>query len=243
VNVPLSSAHVKVAPASEVKLKLAVAELLGLVGDALIVAVGAVVSIVHVELAEAPVLPAASVAWTWNVWLPSPSPLRAAGELQAANAPASTAHWKVAPASELNAKVALELVLGFDGVEVIETLGGVESIVQLKLAGVASTLPSASAARTWKLWAPSASPEYAFGDEHEANAPASSAHSNVAGDSLALNAKLAAEEFVDAAGCAVIVVSGPVLSTVQVKLAGVASVPTASFARTWNVCDPSPSPL
>lgn len=44
-------------------------------------------------------------------------------------------------------------------------------------------------------------------------------------------------------GFAVIVVCGGVTSTVQVRVAGVASVfPTGSVARTSNVCEPSDSP-
>jgi hypothetical protein len=66
-----SSAHWKVAPASLVKLKLAALLLLGSVGEAVIVAVGPAVAIVHVKLAAAPVLPAASVAFTWKVCEPS----------------------------------------------------------------------------------------------------------------------------------------------------------------------------
>jgi hypothetical protein len=45
-------------------------------------------------------------------------------------------------------------------------------------------------------------------------------------------------------GLAVIVVSGPVASTTQVKLAGVGStLPAASIARTWKVCAPSLRPV
>ena len=36
--------------------------------------------------------------------------------------------------------------------------GGVASIVHVKEAGLASTLPAASVARTWKVWLPSARP-------------------------------------------------------------------------------------
>jgi len=63
----LSSEHWNVTPVSLVKLKLAMLELLGFVGLAKIVTVGAVVSIVHVWVAGTPVLPAVSVALTWNV--------------------------------------------------------------------------------------------------------------------------------------------------------------------------------
>ena len=37
--------------------------------------------------------------------------------------------------------------------------GAVASIVQVKEAGVGSTFPAASVARTWKVWLPSARPE------------------------------------------------------------------------------------
>jgi hypothetical protein len=69
----LSRAHWKLAPASELKLRLALAEFVVPLGPAVIDAVGAVVSIVQVRLAVVLVLPAASVALTWNVWAPSSS--------------------------------------------------------------------------------------------------------------------------------------------------------------------------
>ena len=50
-------------------------ELLGLVGEAVMLAVGATVSTVHVKLAAVPVLPAASVAFTWKVCEPSATPV------------------------------------------------------------------------------------------------------------------------------------------------------------------------
>ena len=78
-----------------------------------------------------------------------------------------------------------------------------------------------------------------MGEEQAAKAAPSSAHWKVAGDSLAEKPKPALVEFVRAAGCEVIVVSGGVVSTVHVYEAGVGSVPTASVARTWKVCEPS----
>ena len=54
------------------------------------------------------------------------------------------------------------------------------------------------------------------------------------------NSKLALASFVSAGGADVIVVSGGVVSIVQVKLAALASVfPAASVASTANVCSPS----
>ena len=43
-----SSEHWKLAPAAELKLKLGLAELLGFVGDAVMLAVGALVTMFHV---------------------------------------------------------------------------------------------------------------------------------------------------------------------------------------------------
>jgi hypothetical protein len=77
-----------------------------------------------------------------------------------------------------------------------------------------------------------------------ANAAPSRLHSKVEGV-LALKANDAAVELFGLAGCVSIVVSGGGAdSTVQVKLAGVASVfPVVSVARTSKVCEPSASPV
>ena len=74
MNVPPSSWQVRVAPVSELKLKLALVWFVGLAGCAVIVTVGALVSIVHVALAV-PVFPAASVAVTVKVWEPAARPV------------------------------------------------------------------------------------------------------------------------------------------------------------------------
>ena len=56
--------------------------------------------------------------------------------------------------------------------------------------------------------------------------------------------KLAPWLFVGLVGALSICVSGATVSTVQVKLAGEASVlPAASVARTWKVCEPSARPV
>ena len=47
---------------------------------------------------------------------------------------------------------------GSFGWAVIVVFGAAVSIVQVKLAGVASVLPAASVARTWKVWEPSPRP-------------------------------------------------------------------------------------
>jgi hypothetical protein len=87
-----------------------------------------------------------------------------------------------------------------------------------------------------------------LGDVHAAYAPLSSLHWNVEPDSVAVNENDAEVEVVEAAGWAVIVVSGAVVSAgapiVQVTVAGEAStLPAASVARTVNVCEPTASEL
>ena len=70
-----------------------------------------------------------------------------------------------------------------------------------------------------------------------ANGPASSLHAKVLPDFVAEKLKLALMLLVRAGGLAVMVVSGAVVSMVQVKLAGVGSVlPARSVAWTWKVC-------
>jgi hypothetical protein len=79
--------------------------------------------------------------------------------VQAVNVTESSAHWKDEPLFvEVNEKVAeVELVVAA-GDAVIDVSGALLSIVQAKLAGVASTFPSASVACTLKVWLPAASP-------------------------------------------------------------------------------------
>ena len=72
---PPSIEHWKLAPASELKLKLGLAELLGFVGEPLMFAAGATVSTVQENPATGPVFPAPSVAFTCKVCEPSAIPL------------------------------------------------------------------------------------------------------------------------------------------------------------------------
>ena len=84
--------------------------------------------------------------------------------------------------------------------------------MKLRLSGVASGLPAASMARTSKVCAPSASPLYALGLEHEAQDPASRRHWRLEPASEELKEKLALLELIVPDGPAVIVVSGAVVS-------------------------------
>jgi hypothetical protein len=73
-----------------------------------------------------------------------------------------------------------------------------------------------------------------------ANAAPSRLQWNKAPASFELNEKLAARLFDNNGGVELIVVSGTMVSTVQLKLAGVASLfPAGSVARTWKLWAPS----
>src|SRR5436190_8448660 len=120
------------------------------------------------------------------------------------------------------------------------SLEGGTAAVHVRVAGVASTFPDASTARTENLWEPDARPVCACGDEQVAKAAPSSEHSNVPA-SLAVNENVAFPFGTDPAGPAVMVVSGGVVSTtVQLADAGVGStLPTRSVARTEKECAPA----
>jgi hypothetical protein len=183
------------------------------------------------------VFPAGSVARTSKACEPSARLEYELGLVQEANAPASSLHSKVLPASvDVKEKLALVWLVGFAGVEVIDVFGGPVSIVQVWLAGVGSVLPTGSIARTCTVWLPSASPVYVLGLVQEANAPASSLHSNVLPASEEVKLKVALVWLVGLVGAEVIVVSGGVASTVHVYVAGVGSTfPAGSVALTSNV--------
>ena len=64
----------------------------------------------------------------------------------------SRLHSKVTPPSfDVKAKFAVVELLGFDGPLEMVVSGAVTSTLQVCDAGVASTLPAASRARTWKV--------------------------------------------------------------------------------------------
>src|SRR3954449_8012092 len=199
---------------------------------------------VHVrDAGDASTLPAASVARTSNVCAPTASPLKSRGDVHAPHTPPSSRHSNVAASLAPNVKLAVVAVTVPDGPPVIVVSGAVVSAgaatVHARDAGDASTLPAASVARTSNVCAPTASPPKSRGDVHAPHTPPSSRHSNVAA-SLAPNVKLAVVAVTVPDGPPVIVVSGAVVSTVQVRDAGDAStLPAASVARASNVCVPA----
>ena len=96
-------------------------------------------------------------------------------------------------------------------------------------------MPARSIARTLNRCAPLARLEYAFGEGHPANAAESSLQRKREPASDDEKVKLAFRCAIVPEGPEVIVVSGRVVSTVKVRLAGVGSVlPVWSVALTLN---------
>jgi hypothetical protein len=127
------------------------------------------------------------------------------------------------------------------GLTSVGVAGATLSIDQLYDTEDVSTFPAWSVARTEKVCEPSGSALYVFGVVQPAYAPPSRLHSKVEPDSFETRSKVALVEGVCAAGVvAPIVVTGGVVSIVQVYEAGLGSVFAAeSVALTWKVCGPS----
>ena len=72
--------------------------------------------------------PAGLLARTRKTWSPTPTPMSSSGDSQVSNAPASSAHSKVAPAvGEENSSVAVVSVVGVSGPSSMFVSGGVPS--------------------------------------------------------------------------------------------------------------------
>jgi hypothetical protein len=103
--------------------------------------------------------------------------------------------------------------------------GPLVTSVKAAVAGVPSTLPAASIARTWKMCAPSARAvagvSAAPGPEQARNASESKRHRNVDAASEEVNSIVGVESSVIVAGAEVIVVSGAVVSTVNSRVSSV----------------------
>jgi len=147
----------------------------------------------------------------------------------------------------VNEKLGFELADGLLGCTVIVVSGPIVSTSHVNDAGVPSTLPTASMARTWNVCEPCDRLEYDCGLVHATNPPPSSWHSNdatpVPVTSLPVNENAAEVLATGFVGLEVMLVSGAVVSMTHVYDAGVGSVLEApSIARTWNVCEPSARP-
>ena len=138
---------------------------------------------------------------------------------------------------EVKLKLAEVVVTVPDGPAVMVVSGGLTT-VQLWLAGMGSTLPVASVARTWNVCAPLARRVYVTGEVQLVKDPLSSLQAKVA-VSVAVKVKLAVVEPAVPVGPEVIVVSGGVLSTVTVIFAVVVELFDGSTARAAIVTFPS----
>src|SRR4051812_40122946 len=113
--------------------------------------------------------------------------------------------------------------------------GAVVSTVNVRTSGVASVLPSSSAAATRSVYVPSASPVSRSGEVQGAGAAPLSEHVNIAPGGEDANVNSASRRDVSPSGPPVMPVSGAVVSTLKVKEAFSPTLPAASRARTVNV--------
>ena len=88
------------------------------------------------------------------MWSPSPT-VYSFGETHDAQPPPSSRHWNPDGSDASKVKVASVEVVVPDGPDVIEVCGCAVSIVQLRTAGVRSTLRARSVARTSNVCGPS----------------------------------------------------------------------------------------
>src|SRR2546421_153284 len=102
--------------------------------------------------------------------------------------------------------------------------GAVVSMIHVKVAGVASTLPAGSGAGAASGWSPAASPEKLTGLLQPLKVAAPSRrHSKVTLPSFDENEKVAVDWLVLGGGDVLIDVSGATVSTVKARVAGVGS--------------------
>jgi hypothetical protein len=113
--------------------------------------------------------------------------------------------------------------------------------LKARVAGEPSVLPAASAARTLNVCSPAVRSSRRTGDRHPAKVPGaapaeSTRHSNRAPASSAVNANVAERSLIVPLGPESIVVSGAMVSIVNARVPGLASMlPAASTALTRNV--------
>src|SRR5918992_857169 len=124
-------------------------------------------------------LPAPSIARTWNVCGPAASAAYAVGDSQSANAAASSAHSNDESISfALNVNVALVAVVELAGFSRIVVCGGTAT-VHVYSTGVSSARPYVlSFAATVRVCSPSTRPLYVFGDSQSDTPRPSSSQKN-----------------------------------------------------------------
>ena len=102
------------------------------------------------------VLPAASRARTWTVWAPAGRFEYVLGETHGPKAPPSSRHSMVEPGSDEAAMTVAALFTSVPAGPLADVSGAVVSTIHVRVAGLASVLPSASFARTWNVCCPCA---------------------------------------------------------------------------------------
>ena len=166
-------------------------------------------------------MPAVSIALTWKLCDPSASAGVTYGDVQAAKAAPSSAHWKVAVSFAVKVKLGVDTLLGLVGLLLMVVSGGVVSgtvvfMTHVYDSGVASTFPDPSVALTWKLCDPSGSDGVVNGVIQPAKAAPSSEHWKKAG-SEAVKENTPTEFEEGLVGLDPKVVTGTVVSTTKVK--------------------------
>src|SRR3712207_521880 len=122
---------------------------------------------------------------------------------------------KPAAVSEENTKVGVLSFVGPVGPESMFVCGIVVSTVKVRLAGVGSTFPAGSIARTSIVCSPSASSGLVYGVGQEAKPASSIRHSKVEPGSVEANSKVGVLMLVGPLGPAANVVSGTCPSACQ----------------------------
>ena len=186
-NAPASIRHSNVEPGSLAKnVNCGVVWRVVPLGPSSIAVFGAAVSTVNDRLAGVgSVSPAASVARTVKVCVPSASVASVRGDVHDPKASLSTRHSNVVLASlEENVNVGVAMLIAPLGPLSITVSGAAVSTVNVRVAGVGSVLPAISVARTENVCSPSGSAPSVSGDVHVANAPLSMRHSKVEFGSL-----------------------------------------------------------
>jgi hypothetical protein len=174
---------------------------------------------------------------TVKVWLPAATVALKLPLLQAAAAAESSWQLNVEPLLlDVNAKLAVVLLVGLAGLLVSVTVGGLVSTVHVWVA--VPVLPAGSVAVTVKVWLPAATVALKLPLLQAAVAALSSLQSKVEFALLEVKAKLAVVLLVGLAGLFVSVTVGAVVSTVHVWVA-VPVLPAGSVAVTVKVWLPA----
>lgn len=209
-------------------------------GD-VIVNSGGIVSTTNVTVEQ--LVPAPLVEQTVMEWVPSASPVKVAGELQAAAVALSRRQVTEVgenPSVKVTDTVELE-TYEFCAGEVIVVAGGglVKKVTELQ-----PTFPAASVAQTVIVWVPTASPENGVPELHAAAAAPSTEHvvpTTEVVASAAVNASVNGRPTCWPFSGEAIVTTGGIVSTVNVTVAH--AVPAAVVEQTVTVWEPWLRPL